>query len=212
VNTGPASESKIRVPLRTKSSGSASIWLEGGVALNYFGNKTVPRLGPHGNCSELGPRGNPPDSELKTLSDLQQLTQDLRERKATKSDDAAVPLSLWEEHLINDGARAWTKGERRKLGPACDALRKRFLLCWKKKVLAGFRTWLNEKYADTFKIINKTWGSGVKFDNGRYVWREGQAGRDDYLSWWSARMLACPEDLMAWMDAIGRAFRATWWE
>jgi hypothetical protein len=43
-------------------------------------------------------------------------------------DDAPVPLSLWEEHLINDGAREWTKGERRKLGPACDMLRKRMLL------------------------------------------------------------------------------------
>jgi hypothetical protein len=123
-----------------------------------------------------------------------------------------VPLSLWEEHLINDGACTWTKRERRKLGPACDALRKRLLFCWKKKVSAGFRTWLNEKYVDTFKIINETWGSGVKFDNGRYVWRDGQAGRDDYSSWWSARMLACPEDLMAGMDAIGRAFRVTWWE
>jgi hypothetical protein len=25
-------------------------------------------------------------------------------------------------------------------------------------------------------------------------------------------MLTCPEDLMAGMDAIGRAFQSTWWE
>jgi hypothetical protein len=117
VDTTLKSEPKIRVLPMTKNSGSALTGFVDDVALNDFGNKTVPRLGPHGNCPEkLGRRGNLPDLEIEALTDLQNLTKDLRERKATKSDDAPVPLSLWEAHLINDGAREWTKGEHRKLG------------------------------------------------------------------------------------------------
>ena len=34
---------------------------------------------------------------------LAEIAREARERKATKADDAEVPIYLWEEHMINDG-------------------------------------------------------------------------------------------------------------
>jgi hypothetical protein len=117
-------------------------------ALNELGNKSVPGLGPRGNLPEKpGPRGNlPENSDTKGSADLQCMSKDLQERKATK---------MWEEHLIEDGAREWTKKERSELRPACDTLRRPILIWWKGKVSSLFRAWLNGKYIDTFEIINK---------------------------------------------------------
>jgi hypothetical protein len=53
------------------------------------------------------------------------ISKDLQERKATKADDAPVPMSLWEEHLVEDGTRIWSAKERQNLPCACSALRKR---------------------------------------------------------------------------------------
>jgi hypothetical protein len=39
------------------------------------------------------------------------LGQELRERKATKSDDAVVPEYLWEDHLLSDGPTPWEVSE-----------------------------------------------------------------------------------------------------
>jgi hypothetical protein len=136
----------------------------------------------------------------------------MRERKATKSDDALVPMSLWEEHLIEDGTREWTSEERKQLPTACDSLRKRMLIWWKGRVLSSFRLWLNKKYEDELKLVNEQRGSGVKWGNDKYVWSHGQYGKDAYAWWWNERMLICAEDLQAGMDAIRRAFFATWWE
>jgi hypothetical protein len=69
----------------TKNSGSALTGFVDDAALNDFGNKTVPRLGPHGNCPEkLGLSGNLPDLGIKALTDLQNLAKDLRERKSNQ--------------------------------------------------------------------------------------------------------------------------------
>jgi hypothetical protein len=188
--------------------------LAGDAVLNALKHPIGPRLGPRGNSfDKLGPHEERPEnSDIKGSTELEGLSKDLWERKATKSDDSPVSLSMWEEHLISDGARRWTVRERRKLEPACDTLRTPMLIWWKGRVSSSFRAWLNKEYADTFGIINKRWGSGVKFVDGKYVWSKGRTSQDEYKSWWRARMLACPEDLMAGMDALKRACGATWWE
>jgi hypothetical protein len=137
----------------------------------------------------------------------------MRERKATKSDDPAVPMSLWEEHLIKDGTRAWMrKDERKNLTAACDTLRKLMLYRWKGKVLSSFRIWLNRKYADELDPIGKRWGPGVRFKNNKYVWNDGQTSKDDYVKRWNARVLTAPEALMAGMDCIEISYKTSWWE
>jgi hypothetical protein len=140
------------------------------------------------------------------------ISKNLRERKATKSDDAPVPMSMWEEHLVEDGERVWTQKERKKLTKACDLLRRRMLKWWKKRVHSSFWTWLNKKYKAEFERINGQSKGGVRFENGRYVWASGQTSKDDYTKWWKTRMLTCPEDLEAGADANERAGLSTWWE
>jgi hypothetical protein len=137
--------------------------LAGDAVLKALEHPIEPRLGPRGNSfDKLGPHDEerPENSGIRGSTDLEGLSKDLRERKATKSDDAPVPLSMCEEHLISDGAWRWTARERRKLEPACDTLRTRMLIGWKGRVSSSFRAWLNEEYADTFGIKNKRWGGG----------------------------------------------------
>jgi hypothetical protein len=122
----------------------------GGAALSEFRNKTVAKLNPRVSAvspdSKKGVVENfSEEQETKASKDLKSLTKDMRERKAPKADDAPVPMSIWEEHLIEDGTREWTKEERKDLGPACDVLRKRMLIWWKGKVSSSFREWLNQK-------------------------------------------------------------------
>jgi hypothetical protein len=52
----------------------------------------------------------------------------------------------------------------------------------------------------------------VKFENGKYVWAKGETSKEEYTKWYNARLMSCPKDLMSGMDAILRAFRASWWE
>jgi hypothetical protein len=96
----------------------------GGAALSKFGNKTVENLSRRVSAvspdSKRGVVENfSGEQETKASKDLKSLKKDMRERKATKADDAPVPMSVWEEHLIEDGTREWTKEERKDLGPAC---------------------------------------------------------------------------------------------
>jgi hypothetical protein len=53
----------------------------------------------------------------------ERLARELRERKARKSDDAALPEYLWEEHLLSDRPTPWTisEADRPKLRPGKDA-------------------------------------------------------------------------------------------
>jgi hypothetical protein len=167
---------------------------------------------------------------LKSVSlnnNLISISKDMRERKATKSDDAPVPMSLWEEHLVDDGTREWTPLARKLLSGACDAWRKRMLIRWKGNVSSTFRRWLNDKYSKELKEVDDAWGTEVKFEKAetiqgptgikilkkaRYVWSRGQTSLDMYVQWWKGRMMVCSEDLLAGMDGIGRAFLASWWD
>ena len=151
-------------------------------------------------------------SHADVLDHLQDITKDMRERKATKSDDAPVPMSLWEEHLVDDGTQVWTVEEKKLLPRACDTLRKRMLYWWKGRVLSTFHLWLNRKYRDELLPINERWDLGVTFRNGRYEWAKGEESKNEYLKWRKARLLICKEDLLAGTDAVVRAFCTSWWE
>jgi hypothetical protein len=170
----------------------------------------VPGLPP-----EEGLNDNLAGSEEVPNDILAGISKNLRERKATKSDDAPVPMSMWEEHLVEDGERVWNQKERKNLTKACDLLRRRMLKWWKKRVHSSFWTWLNKKYESEFEKIeriNEQSKGGVRFENGRYVWTSGQTSKDAYTKWWKARMLTCPEDLEAGADANERAGLSSWWE
>jgi hypothetical protein len=120
--------------------------------LNEAGSDTREVLGVVYTCPEPEKPSNaasvkPPNaasasklSHSDVKDHLEGITKDMRERKATKSDDAAVPMSLWEEHLVEDGTREWTAEEKKGLPRACDFFRKRMLYWWKGRVLSTFHT------------------------------------------------------------------------
>jgi hypothetical protein len=68
----------------------------------------------------------------------------LRERKATKSDDAAVPEYLWLEHLVEDGPSEWLAKQQEGLPAAMDLLRVRMLCWWKKCLTRSFWKWMKK--------------------------------------------------------------------
>ena len=66
---------------------------------------------------------------------IEQVDRDLRERKATKSDDAEVPVFLWTEHYLEEVSLGHlTKSERERVEDAMNTLRKYALRKWKRKV------------------------------------------------------------------------------
>jgi hypothetical protein len=69
-------------------------------------------------------RGGTTDDKM-----LEAVDREKRERKATKSDDAEVPVYLWEEHMINDGDFRRTTADLPRMRPLMDACRVLMLKC-----------------------------------------------------------------------------------
>lgn len=67
----------------------------------------------------------------------------IREQKAVKSDDAAVPEHLWKDHLF--AKAGWEKkwsGNRGEFEKACILLKSRMLLWWRRMVTRSLNNWL----------------------------------------------------------------------
>eukprot|EP00978_Attheya_sp_CCMP212_P017666 scaffold47333_cov42-Attheya_sp.AAC.3 len=79
-----------------------------------------PRLAPYSDSEKGITRTNLKDASFLggTTDDklLKAIDRKKRERKATKSDDAEVPVYLWEEHMINDG----DFGRTQQISLGCD--------------------------------------------------------------------------------------------
>jgi hypothetical protein len=68
-----------------------------------------------------------PDFDSRREGVFNEVDKILREWKATKSDDAAVPEYLWLEHLVDDGPGKWSKKQQEGLPVAMDLLWGRML-------------------------------------------------------------------------------------
>jgi hypothetical protein len=154
---------------------------------------------------------------------LDQIARDLRERKAVKSDDAAIPEYLWEEHLTADDVRVWTPSDRVGLPRAMDLLRARMLRWWKKRVTTSYLVWLKEEHprlrrkgasvieggVDAFEDAGGTAKCWWRDRKDGYRWKSG--GRQEYQKWWRDRFTESPRDWWSGRDAITRAARTSWW-
>jgi hypothetical protein len=72
--------------------------------------------------------------------DLEEVTREAREWKATKSDDAEVPEYLWLEHLFDDAPMAlgldrWSKTKKEALPKVLSKLRLLSLIRWRRSVI-----------------------------------------------------------------------------
>jgi hypothetical protein len=149
---------------------------------------------------------------------LEGIARENRERKATKSDDADVPVYLWEEHLIEDGIFGRTLADLPSMRPMMDALRVLMMMKWKKKVTSSLFSWIRKENPYLQNICQ--WRH-VTLSSGSHTWKDGSHkekyewqtdGEHKWLDWIKCLKDTCPKDIDAGGDAVSRAAESTWWE
>jgi hypothetical protein len=145
------------------------------------------------NLTKTGPGrvepGETPESglDLSKRKILDKISRDLREKEAVKSDDAAIPEYLWEDHLVDDDIRDWSHQDRVGLPCAMDLLRGRMLT-------TSYLSWMKEEHP---RLRNKkTRVTEVEVS----LRKNARGGRQ---SWWQNR-----EDGYRWKPG-GRGERRT---
>ena len=128
--------------------------------------------------------------------------------KATKADDASVPVHLWTTQFLETATRVWRKGtwtsaDAPRLELAMNTLRGGLLLKWRVRIRRSFFTWLGTTRGPCG--VHRTLGH-----KSSYTWNDsGRAAHTSCLRAWRATRGV---DLEAATDAIRRACMATWWE
>jgi hypothetical protein len=149
---------------------------------------------------------------------LEGIARENRERKATKSDDADVPIYLWEEHLFDDGILGQTLADLPSMRLMMDALPVLMLMKWKKKVTSSLFSWIRRENPSLRNICQ--WRH-VTLSSGSHTWKDGSQkdkyewqtdGEHKWLDWIKFFKDTCPKDIDAGGDAVSRAAESTWWE
>lgn len=76
---------------------------------------------------------------------LQQVDQDKRERKATKADDAVVPVFMWTKHYIEESNMAWDFSDMPQIERAMNVMRKYLLRRWKRRIFHSYLEWFYDE-------------------------------------------------------------------
>jgi hypothetical protein len=187
----------------------------------------------HSKLSDTEPVEAPPSEgrttrgELKAASYLGAIPDDKmldaidrekRERKATKADDAEVPVALWEEHLINDGSFGRTMADLPSMRPLMSACRFLMLRWWKRKVTTSLCKWIRKTNPYLENICQ--WDH-VRLNSAAHTWKDGRKkdkyewlsdGRRKWFDWIRCLKNTCPKDVDSGGDAVARAAESTWWE
>ena len=161
---------------------------------------------------------------------MAKLQMDERERKAVKSDDAAVPIGLWTAQFLEGGAGTWSEEEVPAIEAALETLRhKLFVHVWRRRVFRSFHHWIQREHLDVWKEIEDGLPSQARhfvvWDDSHqcYHWEGLSPGAPRYLSpdavgrvsycrWRSLAWSHLSDDLEAGWDALGRNAEADWWE
>mmetsp|Transcript_18229 Transcript_18229/g.45121 ORF Transcript_18229/g.45121 Transcript_18229/m.45121 type:complete len:1319 (-) Transcript_18229:2184-6140(-) len=177
----------------------------------------VPRLSPQ----KPDPETKPFDETLQELDrvekeleeTLNKVDRELRERKATKSDDAEVPVYLWTEHYMEESHPdfSWTEKDKPRIEKAMNVIRKLALQYWKKKLLRSYLEWAAQVWPRSEGPSASRWVRLEKDSNSiRYQWEPG--GLANYQEWRRQRCLSDPHEFEAGSDAVSRALNSSWWE
>jgi hypothetical protein len=156
-----------------------------------------PRFGPELPAkAETSKR--PFTSEASTAV-LEEISQESRERKAVKPDDADVPEYLWESHLLEEvEGEDWDEETLKKVRRLTEWLRSKMLRWWKRKGTSSYVSWMKEKYEikDSEKIQEWMTRKWTCFKNGRegveYQWTE--EGELEYKRCWKQQFLRTAQD------------------
>mmetsp|Transcript_7983 Transcript_7983/g.19280 ORF Transcript_7983/g.19280 Transcript_7983/m.19280 type:complete len:1317 (-) Transcript_7983:1541-5491(-) len=160
-----------------------------------------------------------------TASNAGQILEDIernkREMKATKSDDADVPIYLWTEHYLEKSKRRWIQAavkngisfeeQTKRVERALEVLRHHmFIRIWKRRLLRSFIDWFNGQQNQIESALEVKHSYNSSTGESEYSWSE--SGRAQYQSWHRDRIKSRAEDWEASTDAMGRAANASWWE
>jgi len=139
---------------------------------------------------------------------LQHVDQDKRERKATKADDAKVPIYVWTRHYMEESDLSWDESDMEKLSKAMDTMRECLVKRWKRRVFYSYLDYWYEEGGRDRGPTGIEWLSTT--GEGNYCW--SVFGREQYREWHKNRLATDPLELEAGSDAIVRAWKASWWE
>ena len=144
------------------------------------------------------------------------VSSESRDRVATKSDDAEVPVFLWTEQFINTSEGRYSLKDAPRIEWAMDVLRHRmFILVWRRRVFRSFANWVKasqgvSSVASTDvedHFVKEVWDSkGLE-----YEW-VGPTSRAEYAVWHRTYTRTLKRDFEAAADAIGRATGSSWWD
>jgi hypothetical protein len=137
------------------------------------------------------------------VGEMATISRDIRERKATKSDDAAVPEYLWRESYVEASAFDWVWEEFPRLDHAFTVVRKHSCRQWKRNVGRSFWRWFRKRHR-----VPRGGTSCVVKRRDRYEWADRTAYSGDH----EAERVVGQVDLEAARDAIGRTADSNWWE
>ena len=141
--------------------------------------------------------------------------QEARDLKATKADDAAVPVWLWND-AIREGLgedpmmRGHTEGG---IDRALEVLRS-FLLARKYKlgVTRSYFGYIRDQYPD---LGDRAERPLVEWNGRGYKWRSlgpNTVGKKIYQGWWNSFWDIARAEKFAGWDAIWHVGDATWWD
>jgi hypothetical protein len=160
--------------------------------------------------------GSAPDKGDRTARDL----------KATKSDDAAVPVWLWND-AVREGLEQDPQDRGHMDGDVDHALEviRNFLLLRKFKlgVTRSYLSYIKEEYPEigcrpdrpAVEWKDERYWTGREWKVGRYTWHSrgsNLVGRKLYQGWWNSFWGVAKAERFAGHDAIWRASDSTWWD
>jgi hypothetical protein len=185
-------------------------------------SKYQPRSGPNKVPIEsiIEPSKAPSEPRSEPINDHLEADAE-RDLKATKDDDAAVPIWLWNDAISKGlkeppSARGYSSQNTNK---ALDVirtfvLRRQFRL----GVTRSFFTHLKNKHPElrnTERMEVHVSRDGFRWKGGcvsaRYQWRS-RFGKRDYQTWWNQFWRFAVKDKGPGKDAVYRAADSSWWE
>ena len=156
---------------------------------------------------------------------LGDMSKTKREGKATKSDDADVPIQLWTDHYVEGSFLDWQSTASQghitlakqvtRIEHALEVLRHKFAIrVWKRFLLRSFRQWFDSNRTAVRKDLKVPLPefSCNRRKDGRLIYSWSSSGRVSYLGWYQARKYRRLDDWEACIDAMTRAANASWWE
>lgn len=166
--------------------------------------------------------------EDSTDDEATQVKEADRNAAAAKSDDADIPLALWNdripvaERIYAGPARKPNQGSTagEVFEPVTDAMKIRALDLLRKR---GARWWKRETTRDLCAYLKMSGDAPAETDapfvtctciktthDRGITWSEG--GRDAYCSWWRLRPRSGDKDVTVARDILRRIGLATWWD